>query len=114
MSSRATVTCLAAIFTVAANAEVGRAEQPPAPCHPNATAAADQATVANRGDVASLPAPLRDRLVRMADRPHSQLPVQAYAEAAGPSQLFQYYLLNSSGFEPNPFTRRIPGVNDTA
>jgi hypothetical protein len=53
-------------------------------------------------------------LVRIASRPHSQLPVQAYAEADGPSQLFQYYLLDSTGFEPNPFTSLIPGANDTA
>jgi hypothetical protein len=50
----------------------------------------------------------------MAGRPHSQLPTQAYAEAPNPSQLFQYYLLDTTGFEPNPFTSRIAGVNDTA
>jgi hypothetical protein len=50
----------------------------------------------------------------LADRPHSQLPVQAYAEAANPSQLFQYYLLDTHGFEPNVFTAKIPGVNETA
>jgi len=50
----------------------------------------------------------------MAGRPHSQLPTQAYAEADQPSQLFQYYLLDTTGFEPNPFTSLIPGVNDTA
>ncbi len=31
-----------------------------------------------------------------------------------PSQLFQYYLLDTTGFEANPFTSLIPGVNDTA
>src|SRR2546427_6870933 len=58
----------------------------------------------------------------MAGRPHSQLPTQAYAEAhldhapftPVPSQLFQYYLLDTTGFEPNPFTSLIPGANDTA
>ena len=58
----------------------------------------------------------------MAGRPHSQLPTQAYAEAhfdkvpfkPKPSQLFQYYLLDTTGFEPNPFTSLISGVNDTA
>jgi hypothetical protein len=40
--------------------------------------------------------------------------VQAYAEADQPSQLFQYYLLDTHGFEPNVFTARIPGVNETA
>jgi hypothetical protein len=91
-----------------------RAEQPQAPCHPNPDAAADAATVATRGDVATLPAPLRDQLVRLADRPHSVLPVQARAEADLPSQLFQYYLLDTKGFEPNVFTSIIPGVNDQA
>jgi hypothetical protein len=47
-------------------------------------------------------------------RPHSQLPTQAYSEADNPSQLFQYYLLDTNNFEPNPFTSQIPGVNDAA
>src|SRR5205823_9614605 len=53
-------------------------------------------------------------LIRLADRPHSVLPVQARAEADVPSQLFQYYLLDSTGFEPNVFTKIFPGVNDQA
>jgi len=89
------------------------AEQPPPPCHPNPTAAADRATVASRGDVVDLPQPLKDQLVRLADRPHTALPLQAFAEAGKPSQLFQYYLLTTNGFEPNVFTNMIPGVNDT-
>lgn len=89
-------------------------EQPPAPCHPNLNAAADDSTVASRGDITALPMDLKDRLVRLADRPHSYLPIQAYAEAASQSQLFQYYLLDTLGFQPNVFTARIPGVNDTA
>src|ERR1700730_4808819 len=66
-----------------------RAEQPPPPCHPNPNAAADRAAVATRGDVVNLPGPLKDRLVRLADRPHSYLPMQVFAEArrdsSGPS-----------------------------
>jgi hypothetical protein len=88
------------------------AEQPPAPCHPNPSAAADQRTVENRGDVVNLPGPLKDRLGQLANRPHSVLPLQVYAEADSASQLFQYYLLDTSGFEPNVFTTRFPGVND--
>src|SRR5260370_32897753 len=88
------------------------AEQPPAPCHANPNAAQDRATVANRGDVRKLPQPLKDRLTQLADRPHSFLPIQAFAEADGPSQLFQYYLLDTTGFEPNVFTALFPGVND--
>ena len=90
----------------------GHAEQPPPPCHPNPTAAADRSAVANRGDIAHLPPELRDRLIQLADRPHTYLPIQAFAEADGPSQLFQYYLLDTTGFEPNVFTTIFPGVND--
>src|SRR6266516_6145165 len=94
----------------------------PPPCHPNPFANRDMAAVATRGDVRHLPDALKDRLVELAGRPHSQLPTQAYAEAhqdkppfaPKPSQLFQYYLLDAAGFEQNPFTSIIPGVNDTA
>src|SRR5256712_6029403 len=103
---------LVVLFAMLLSALPASAEQPPPPCHPNPDAATDTATVAARGDVASLPAPLRDQLVRLADRPHSVLPVQARAEADSPSQLFQYYLLDSTGFEANVFTKIFPGVND--
>ncbi len=88
-------------------------EQPPPPCHPNPRAALDMETVTNRDDIRKLPAPLKERLVQLAGRPHSVLPVQAFAEADQPSQLFQYYLLDTTGFEPNVFTTTIPGVNDS-
>jgi hypothetical protein len=88
------------------------AEQPPAPCHPNPLAAQDSATVASRGDIVHLPEPLKDRLIRLADRPHSQLPLQIYKEANGNSQLFQYYLLDTTGFQSNVFTKIFPGIND--
>lgn len=88
--------------------------QPPAPCHPNPRIAEDRETVLERGDVRHLPTPLKARLAELAGRPHSQLPTQAYAEADQPSRLFQYYLLDTNGFEPNPFTSLIPGVNDQA
>ena len=88
--------------------------QPPAPCHPNPNANQDMAMVRNRDDINSLPVPLKDRLAILAGRPHSILPVQAFAESDKPSQLFQYYLLDTHGFEPNVFTSRIPGVNDAA
>ena len=93
---------------------VARADPPRPPCHPNPDAAADKAVVAGRDDVISLPQPLKDLLVRLADRPHSILPVQARAESDTPSQLFQYYLLDTTGFQPNVFTTVIPGVNDHA
>src|ERR1700681_3401972 len=89
------------------------AEQPPSPCHQNPNAKADAATVAHRGDIANLPKPLVDRLVQLADRPHTYLPLQVFAEADPPSQLFQYYLLDTDGFEPNVFTKIFPGINDS-
>jgi hypothetical protein len=74
------------------------AEQPPSPCHPNPTAAADEAALRARGDIASLPGPLQDRLAQLANRPHTIVPLQVFNEADGASQLFQYYLLDTSGF----------------
>jgi hypothetical protein len=85
-----------------------------AQCNPNPNAAADAQTVMTRGDIANLPMPLKNRLGQIAARNHSVLPVQAFAEADQPSQLFQYYILDTTGFEPNVFTAVIPGVNDTA
>jgi hypothetical protein len=81
------------------------AEQPPAPCHPNHNAEDDSEAVAERGDIVNPPMQLKDRLIRLADRPHSVLPPQAFAEADKSSQLFQYYLLDSTGFEPYRLSR---------
>jgi len=89
-----------------------RAEQPPLPCHPNPTADADETALRSRGDIVNLPGELQDRLALLANRPHTYLPLQVFAEADGASQLFQYYLLDTTGFEPNVFTAIIPGVND--
>ncbi|MBI3447862.1 MAG: hypothetical protein HY049_02915 [Acidobacteria bacterium] len=84
----------------------------PPPCHPNPRAQADMANLAERGDVRFTPRPLKERLLRMAGRPHTFLPMQTFAEADGPSQLFQYYLLDTRGFEPNVFSALFPGIND--
>jgi hypothetical protein len=89
-----------------------RAEQPPLPCHANPSAAADEAAVRGRADIANLPGELQDRLAQLANRPHTYPPLQVFAEADNPSQLFQYYLLDTTGFQPNVFTAIIPGVND--
>ena len=70
------------------------AEQPTLPCHANPTAAADEAALRARGDIASLPGPLQDRLAQLANRPHTVVPLQVFNEADGASQLFQYYLLD--------------------
>jgi hypothetical protein len=84
------------------------------PVHPNPTAEQDEATILNRGDVVKLPAPLKKALGELAEESHTYLPLQVFAEAAKPSQLFQYYLLDTKGFEPNIFTAIIPGINDSA
>jgi hypothetical protein len=106
--------CSVFVFTVTAILGIpgARAEQPPSPCHPNPNAAADEAAVRIRGDVVNLPDPLKDRLAQLANRPHTYLPLQVFNEADGNSQLFQYYLLDTTGFEPNVFTTIFPGVND--
>ncbi len=88
--------------------------QPPPPCRANPGAASDISHVAARKDVAFLPRELKRRLLELAGRPHSQLPVRAFAEAASPSLLFQYFLLDVRDFEPNVFTAKIAGVNDMA
>jgi hypothetical protein len=78
-----------------------------AQCHP-----ANSEDISTRGDIVNLPADLKARLIDLANRPHSVAPLQVFAEADLPSQLFQYYLLDTTGFEPNVFTTIFPGVND--
>ena len=100
---------LAALPTILALVQAAGGQTIP---HPNPNAQQDAQTVRHRGDVRHLPDPLQDRLEELARRPHSTLPIQAYAEADHPSQLFQYYLIDTHGFEPNVFTHIFPGVND--
>jgi len=85
-------------------------------CHPSACTPG----LCSRGDIAALssqPAtmPLQDRLITLDCSPHSVTPLQVFAEAdpaTRKSRLFQYYLLDSTGFQPSVFTTRIPGIND--
>src|SRR5260370_12425320 len=107
-------TWVAATLALATFNSTSYAEQPPAPCFPNPHAARDSALVRNRGDIRNLPEPLKKRIVRMADRPHSILPTQAFAEADKPSQLFEYYLIDTNEFQANIFTSVVPGINDAA
>jgi hypothetical protein len=72
------------------------------------------AQLLQRGDVKFLPAPLQNRLIELAERPATFPPMIAFAEADDPSQLFQYYLLDTTEFQPNVFTAAIPGINDDA
>jgi hypothetical protein len=81
-------------------------------CHPPKKANHEGAAVARRGDVKHLPQALKDQLVLIAKRPHNTRPTTAFAEADSPSLLFQYYLIDTTGFEQNIFTTIIPGIND--
>ncbi len=73
-----------------------------------------EAQVRNRGDIRELPRELRNRIGQLAGRPHTFRPITAFSEADRPSQLFQYYLLDTNNFQPNVFTAVIPGINDGA
>src|SRR5262249_18911496 len=74
----------------------------------------------SRGDIAPLgnqaaTVPLQSRLVTLDCSPHSIAPVQVFAEAdpvTRKSRLFQFYLLDNTGFQPSVFTTKIPGLND--
>ena len=68
--------------------------------------------IATRADIKHLPSALKARLCRVSGRPHTYQPAIAFSEASSPSKLFQYYLLDTHGFQPNVFTAEIPGIND--
>src|SRR2546428_12801166 len=76
------------------------AEQPPPPCHPNPRAALDMETVANRGDIRKLPAPLKERLGQLAGRPPRGLSRQAIAPGDSTEQLVPIYLPPTAAVEP--------------
>ncbi len=67
---------------------------------------------ARRGDIRRLPPLLKARLIELAARPNTFDPITAFSEADDPSQLFQYYALDTLNFQPNVFTATIPGIND--
>jgi hypothetical protein len=70
--------------------------------------------ISHRPDVAQLPDALKARLVELNDRPHTYPPLTVFSEAPDPSSLFQYYLLDTTRFQPNVFTTTIVGINDGA
>jgi hypothetical protein len=75
---RAARAWLLLILSVVTTLLPAAAEQPPAPCHPNATAAQDVATVLGRGDVTALPTSLKARLAQLADRPAFPVKTRKY------------------------------------
>jgi hypothetical protein len=72
----------------------------------------DARQVARRGDVRPLPEPLKERLVEMAGRPHTFVPMTVFNEAEDASTLFQYYLIDTEDFQPNVFTSIVEDIND--
>jgi hypothetical protein len=81
-------------------------------CHPSFCTP----NLCSRGDIFPLSTPdtqaLQDRLILIDCSPHSIAPLQVFAEADNKSLLFQYYLLDSTGFQPSVLTTKIPGIND--
>jgi hypothetical protein len=73
----------------------------------------ERADIAVLGTVAATQK-LQDRLATIDCSPHSVAPVQIFKEADTESQLFAYYLLDNTNFQPSVFTTIIPGVNDLA
>ncbi len=70
------------------------------------------ATLQGREDVRALPHALKDRLCELVARPRTYDPMVAFSEADTRSQLFQYYLIDTTPFQPNVFTSEVPGIND--
>ncbi|WP_211229366.1 hypothetical protein [Nakamurella lactea] len=106
ISNKVTGIAAIAALGVAMATTTGISSATPA-AHPTAGSA-----FADRGDIRQLPVPLKDRLALLASRPSTYPPMTAFSEAATPSKLFQYYLLDTKHFQPNEFTTTIPGVND--
>jgi hypothetical protein len=83
-----------------------------APCTPDFCAREDIAPLGTTEDTMRL----QERLVTLDCSPHSYSPLTIFAEAdpaaGGKSRLFQYYLLDSKGFQPSEFTGIIEGLND--
>jgi hypothetical protein len=67
----------------------------------------------NRGDIANLPGPLKNRLVELNGRPHSFSPLTVFSEAPDPSLLFGYYPRYDRPIV-FIFTTRHSGINDNA
>ena len=111
-SSVLVVCALASIATAAVAGATPPSSHGMHPSPPPPHVVQSQQHVAHRGDVSGLPAPLKARLVELAGRPHSFLPLTIFAEADSPSELFAYYLLDTTGFQANVFTTTIPGIND--
>ena len=106
-----------AVFTVEtslAQEQAGSSQSPRARSLRREGSRSDTRNFAQRGDIRRLPPLLKAQLIEIAARPHTFLPITAFSEADDPSQLFQFYLLDTKNFQPNVFTSRVPGINDKA
>jgi hypothetical protein len=115
--SKLRLACHAALIRPALVGIVGLAAMPLVYADEVQTQDADTQSVQtflDRADIRQLPAPLREKLGQLAGRPNTFNPMRAFAEADKPSQLFEYYLLDTKGFQPNIFTTIVPGINDHA
>jgi hypothetical protein len=88
------LTAVFGILTLTTSASRARAEE---------SAPRAQNAIGDRGDIVHLPAPLKSRIVTLANRPTSAEPTTAFSEADSPSQLYGYYLLDSIHFQKNVF-----------
>jgi hypothetical protein len=108
------VTCVSPFLAGALLTASAGAQNTDVAADPEVSNPAEAESLLQRGDIVHLPTPLKNALARMAGRPSTYAPMRAFAEADKPSQLFQYYLLNTGGFQPNIFTAIVPGINDHA
>src|SRR6266436_8492809 len=79
------VSLLAIVGLATLPARRADAEQPPPPCHPNPRAAVDRETVANRDDIRNLPAPLKERIVRLPTDPIASCPCKCSLRPTNPA-----------------------------
>ena len=104
------------VLTVIA-ADIARAEQPPPPCHPNPDAEADRAEVAHREDIAHLPQPLKERLIRWQTARTRFSRCRRSAEADKPGQVVpvlpvgHHRLRGERLHDPDPRRQRPGGVD---
>jgi hypothetical protein len=72
-----------------------------------------QAGTAHASDDGKSNKAIKSMLAKLRAMPHVY-PPQAIAAGDHPAQVVQYVLLDNKNFQPNVFTSKIPGINDTA
>ena len=100
--------CLPNAQTEAA-VQPGNPPQHPDDCHGNPNFVADGTAVMTRGDVAPLPAPLKNQLTRIACRPHSTLPIQFFAKRTTRASCSSTTCSTPTTSSPTSSPRESPG-----